>query len=189
MQTEKNDNTHSKTKWLRRFFLACVAIAGLCVAVTWIAGLGRSNSPATLNLTVSPNATFKFLRQVHRDGKYDWMEVPVRPETAHEIIHLLQGAEPYVVDSTLEFQWDWPPIQRVYGNYGSFSPDNGLLDVYDGEGNERSLRIGFLVIDQRVGHASPDNGNFRYFFPESSKARLFELFGPLISEPPGVGNQ
>jgi hypothetical protein len=114
--------------------------------VIWIAGPAHSSDPATLKLTVSPDATFKFFRQVHQDGKYDWIDVPVPPETGHEIIDLLHGAEPYVVDSTLQLQWNWPPVQRVYGNYGSFAPDNGLLDVYEGDGNERSLRIGFLLV-------------------------------------------
>lgn len=182
MQTERSTGTQSRAKRLRRFCFALVAIAGLCVAVAWIAGPEHSSGPGTLNLTVTPNATFKFFRQVHQDGKYDWIEVPVRPEAAHEIIRLLQGAEPYVVESSWGFQWDWPPVRRVPGNAGSFTPDNGLLEVYEGGSKEPSLRVGFLVIEQRVGHALPDNAR-RYFFPEGNKARLFALLGPLIDEP------
>jgi hypothetical protein len=182
MQTERASDTQSKTKRLRRFCSAFVAIVGLCVAVTWIARSGHSSGPATLNLTISPDATFKFFRQVHRDGKYAWIGVPVRPETAHEIIRLLQGAEPYVVESRWGFQWDWPPVHRAPGHAGTFAPDNGLLEVYEGESNEPSLRVGFLVIEQRVAHALLENAG-RYFFPEQYKARLFALLGPLVDEP------
>lgn len=179
MQTKQTSGTWSKTRRLWRFCLAFVVIAGLCVAVTWIAGPGPVSGPAKLNLTVNPDATFKFFRQVQQDGKYDWSEVPIRPETAHEIIRRLNGAEPYVVESNWGFQWDWPPVRRDPGNAGSSAPDNGLLEVYEGGSNTPTLRVGFLVIEQRVGHALPDNAR-RYFFPEQHKARLFSLLGPLL---------
>ncbi|MCI0638390.1 MAG: hypothetical protein L0Y72_28640 [Gemmataceae bacterium] len=161
---------------MRRLVLCTVVVA--CLVAGWILWTTRPITRGPLTLSIGPAVTFKFLRPVQKEGGADWVEVPFAADTAREIVSLLEGAEPFVVESFLRFQWDWPPIQRVVGPSPQFVPDNAVIEVYE-KGGELCCRIGLLLIERRIVHVSVEKSG-RFIVAEPNRTRLFDLLRPLL---------